>query len=142
MNIHFSILDTSSVSSILPFIQELTHRKFSDAVLLERFQKMIDQNYECVGIYNDNTLIGCCGLWYQMRHYSGASCELDHFFIQSEYRSQGIGNTFIAWLEAHAQSKNCEALELNSYVANAASHKLYFREGFKILGFHFLKKIK
>ncbi len=44
MNIHFSILDTSSVSSILPFIQELTHRKFSDAVLLERFQKMIDQN--------------------------------------------------------------------------------------------------
>ena len=142
MNIHFSILDRRSLSTILPFIQDLTHRKFSDALLLERFQKMITQNYECVGIFHDNTLIGCCGLWYQMRHYSGESCELDHFFILPEYRSQGIGNAFIVWVEEHIKLKNCDALELNSYVGNAASHKLYFREGFEILGFHFLKKIK
>lgn len=142
MNLHFSTLDSSSVSLILPFIQDLTHHKFSNAVLLQRFQKMITQNYECIGIYKDDMLIGCCGLWYQMRHYSGESCELDHFFIVPKHRNQGIGNVFIGWVEEHVKSKQCEALELNSYVGNAASHKLYFREGFEILGFHFLKKIK
>lgn len=142
MNIHFSIIDSNAINTIIPLIQEFTNNKFSDSVLLDRFQKMTTQNYECVGIFNEDELIGCCGLWYQMRHYSGESCEMDHFFILPKYRSQGVGNALIEWVEKHIKLKNCEALELNSYVGNPASHKLYFREGFEILGFHFLKKIK
>ena len=102
---------------------------------------MFSQQYECVGIFDQNRLIGVAGLWYQMRHYSGRSCELDHVYIDERFRSEGIGKKLFTFIEAHVTSKGCEAIELNTYVQNSASHKFYYNLGFKILGFHFLKEI-
>ena len=102
---------------------------------------MFQQHYECVGVFKEDRLIGVTGLWYQTRHYSGRSCEVDHVYIDEKYRSGGIGKQLFAFIEMHVKAKGCEAIELNTYVQNAASHKFYFNLGFKILGFHFLKEI-
>ena len=100
---------------------------------------MFQQHYECVGVFDGDRLIGLTGLWYQTRHYSGQSCEVDHVYIDQNYRSGGIGKQFFEFIEAHVKAKGCEAIELNTYVQNTASHKFYYNLGFKILGFHFFE---
>ena len=140
MDIQFKILDLKEIHLIIPLIQKLTEHKFSDAILNERFAEMATQNYECAVIYDGDNLIGVTGIWYSTRHYIGKSAEIDHVFIEAEYRSQGLGKQFLNWIYDHVKSKGCEAAELNTYVQNYPSHKFYYNEGFEILGYHFLKK--
>ena len=122
-------------------MEVFNEHKFSAEVLKKRFEAMFQQHYECVGVFEEDRLIGVTGLWYQTRHYSGKSCEVDHVYIDEKHRSGGIGKQLFAFIETHVKAKGCEAIELNTYVQNAASHKFYFNLGFKILGFHFLKEI-
>ena len=61
--------------------------------------------------------------------------------VHPDYRGQGLGKRFFDWIYNYAKAKGFEAIELNTYVANSPSHKFYFNEGFKILGYHFLKKL-
>lgn len=141
MAFNFKILEKEKIDLIVPLVQKLNGNKNSDAVLKQRFSEMITQNYECAVIYDDEKLIGVCGLWFCTRHYSGKSVEPDHVYIDDSYRGKGLGKQFFTWIYNYSKAKGFEAMELNTYVTNAASHKFYFNEGFKILGYHFLKKL-
>ncbi|TYA84114.1 GNAT family N-acetyltransferase [Seonamhaeicola marinus] len=139
----FEILETEKIELVIPLVYKLNNGKIDKAVLMERFSDMITyNNYECAVIYDGSKLIGVTGLWFCTRHYSGKSVEPDHVFIDENYRGKGLGKQFFEWIYNYVKDKGCEAVELNTYVSNAASHKFYFNEDFKILGFHFLKKLK
>jgi len=137
----FKILEKENISHVIPLVQKLNNNKISYDTLETRFSKMINENYECAVIYEGDKLIGVCGLWYCTRHYSGKSVEPDHVYICDDYRGQGLGNKFFNWIYNYTLDKGCEAIELNTYVGNYLSHKFYYNEGFKILGYHFLKKL-
>lgn len=78
----FKILDKQAISKIAPLIQEFTDNKFPSELLVSRFEAMFSQNYECLGVFKDEELIGVCGLWFQTRHYSGKSCESIMFLFK------------------------------------------------------------
>ena len=137
----FKIIEKEHIDLIVPFVEKLNNYKLPFDVLKQRFSEMILQNYECAVIVNDDKLIGVCGLWFCTRHYSGKSVELDHVFIDEDYRGKGLGKQFFEWIYNYVQSKGCEAVGLNTYVGNYASHKFYYNEGFSILGYHFLKTL-
>ncbi|MEP3839032.1 MAG: GNAT family N-acetyltransferase [Algibacter sp.] len=141
MAFEFKILEKDQINLVVPLVYKLNDFKVSETVLEQRFSEMINQNYECAVIYDDEKLIGVCGLWYCTRHYSGRSVEPDHVFIDDVYRGQGIGKLFFDWIYNYVSEKGFEAMELNTYVSNYQSHKFYFNEGFKILGYHFIKKL-
>lgn len=140
MPIVFKIIDRKDINSIIPLVQKLADNKIQDSLLEDRFAEMITQNYECAVVHDDDKLIGVCGLWYCTRHYAGKSVEMDHVFIDENYRSKGLGKKFMNWVDDYVKSKGCEAVELNTYVQNYPSHKFYYNQGFEILGYHFLKR--
>ncbi len=137
----FRIIGKHEINSIIPLIQKFTEHKFSDDILEQRFSEMVDQNYECAGIYDKEILIGVSGMWYCTRHYSGKSVEVDHVYIDDNYRKKGLGKQFFKWIYDHVKQKGYETMELNTYVQNNPSHKFYYNEGFNILGYHFLKTL-
>ena len=137
----FKIIEKKNINLVIPLVEKLNDYKISHEVLKQRFSEMIHQNYECAVIYDGSKLIGVCGLWFCTRHYSGKSVEPDHVVIDESYRSKGLGKEFFNWIYNYAKEKGFEAVELNTYVNNSASHKFYFNEGFKILGYHFFKKL-
>ncbi len=141
MNITFKIIPKSEIESVVPLVFELDDGKVSKADLISRFSEMVNQNYECAGVYDSDTLIGVSGLWYCTRHYIGRSVELDHVYIEPAYRNKGLGKQFLAWITSYVKTKNYKSMELNTYVQNYPSHKFYYNEGYEILGYHFLKKI-
>jgi len=141
MNLSFKIIDKKNINSIIPLIQKLTNNTNSNDLLIERFAVMVNENYECAGVFDDNKLIGICGMWFQTRHYCGKSMEVDHVYIEEAYQSKGIGKQFFKWLYNYALSKGCTTSELNTYVQNYPSHKFYYNEGFEIFGYHFYKTL-
>jgi GNAT superfamily N-acetyltransferase len=141
MHYTFKIIEKSDINSIIPLIQKFSDNKFSDSVLEQRFSEMVNQNYECAGIYDDNKLIGVSGMWFCTRHYSGRSVEVDHVYIDDDYRGKGLGKRFLKWIYDYVKQKGYETMELNTYVQNNPSHKFYYNEGFNILGYHFVKTL-
>lgn len=141
MSIQFKILEKTHIYDAVPLVYKLNDLKVTEACLKQRFSEMIHQNYECAGIFDDDKLIGVCGLWYCTRHYSGKSAEADHVYIDDGYRGQGLGKKFFDWIYKYLIDKGIETIELNTYVSNNPSHKFYYNEGFNILGYHFLKKL-
>ena len=78
MAIISKIIEQDKIDLIIPLVQKLDGNEVSNALLRQRFVEMFNQNYECVGLFDDQKLIGICGLWFCTRHYSGKSAEVDH----------------------------------------------------------------
>lgn len=140
-SINIRILSKEEIPSIIPLIQLLGKNNVSKKVLRTRFMEMCEQSYECAGIYEGETLIGCCGLWFQTRHYAGRSIEMDHVIIKDTHRNQGIGKQLMQYVYDYATAKQCLWVELNTYVDNFPSHKFYYNQGFVAKGYHFVKEL-
>ena len=141
MNIEFKIIPSKDILIIIPLLQELGQYKIPEEVLIERTLEMAQQNYECLGVYDQETLIGMCGMWFQTRHYAGKSLEVDHVVLDNRYRSKGIGNDLMEFVYDHARKKDCNWVELNTYVDNFPSHKFYYNQGFISRGYHMIKRL-
>ncbi|MCZ4318056.1 GNAT family N-acetyltransferase [Aequorivita viscosa] len=139
--ISIRIIDPKEIFSIIPLMQKLGNFTVSEALLQERLQEMTQQNYECLGIFDAEKLIGACGLWFQTRHYAGRSLEMDHVIIDDAYRGRGIGKMLIDFVTDCAKKKSCNWVELNSYVYNFPSHKFFYNQGFVAKGYHFVKEL-
>jgi len=130
-----------NILSVLPLLKKL-NEKTPDKLLKERLLEMVDQNYECIGLYDREKLIGICGIWFMTRHYIGKSAEVDHVIIDESYRNLGLGKTFFDGIYTYLKEKGCEATELNTFTGNKKSHKFYYNEGYEIYGFHMLKILR
>ena len=137
----FKIIAPKHIHLVVPSVKKLVNKSISDKLLLERFQEMVTQNYECVGVFKDDVLAGVAGMWFCTRHYSGRSVEIDHVFIEESLRNQGIGSQLLTWIENYTASKGYETIELNTYIENEKSHDFYDRKNYKKLGYHFLKTL-
>jgi len=139
--ISIRIIEVREIFSILPLLQKIGNYAVPESILKERVLEMTEQNYECLGIYDANKLIGICGLWFQTRHYAGRSLEMDHVIIDDSYRGHRIGEKLIDFVSNYAKGKSCNWVELNSYVHNFPSHKFFYNQGFVAKGYHFVKEL-
>ena len=134
-------LAAKDLTSIIPFIQEL-NPGLSPVIIEENQREMFHMaNYLCFGLFQGDNLIGLSSGWITIRHYSGKQIEIDNIIIASTHQSKGYGTQFIALLEQWSREQECKTMELNTYLDNPRSHKFYFAQGFKILGFHFYKDL-
>ena len=141
MQFEFKIITADTIETVVPLVKKMSKPHITEAILKERFKEMITQNYECVGVYDADQLIGVSGLWFCTRHYSGRSVKLDHVFIDDAYRNKGLGTQFINWIETYVKTKGYQAIELNAYIDNVPSQNFYEKDGFQKLGYHFVKLI-
>lgn len=98
-------------------------------------------NYKCFGLFQNNELIGISSGWTTIRIYCGKQLELDNVIIDSKIQSKGLGKYFMNAIQEWSIKNDYQSIGLNTYVQNSRSHKFYFNEGFKVLGFHFEKII-
>lgn len=125
---------------ILPFLQNLKP-DISMNVLTERLKEMVASGYECVGVYDENILIGISGLWFLTKYYVGKHVEPDNVYILPEYQGKGIGKLLMNWIFEYAKSKGCIASELNCYVNNEEGQKFWENQGYELIAYHYAKKL-
>ncbi|NQW36061.1 MAG: GNAT family N-acetyltransferase [Flavobacteriales bacterium] len=133
-------IEKENLSIILPFLGLLNEN--TDKEILElRLEEMKNNSYYCVGVFDNEKLIGICGFWLLVKYYVGKHIEPDNVVILPEYRNQNIGNKMMEFVYEYAKNNGCIASELNCYVANNSGIKFWLNQGYKILGFHFQKKL-
>lgn len=117
--------------------QQLSLEKFS-----EQIGEMIEMNdFKMIGSFLDGKIVGVCGYWILRMLYCGRYIQLSSFIVDEEKRGLGIGRKIIAEIEKIGKELQCEKIILDSYTENKKSHSLYYREGFYIRGFHFMKDL-
>ncbi|WP_244526747.1 GNAT family N-acetyltransferase [Pseudozobellia thermophila] len=142
-NLRLELIPYGEMERILPLVYELNKGKFSVSVLKSRLKPMLSMGgYQCLGVYDNERLIGCCGIWLLHKLYKGKHLELDNVFVREEYRSRGIGRRMMEWLDDYAKSRDCNSIELNSYVNNEKGVEFWKRHGFEPLGFHMIKNLE
>ncbi len=135
-------LKFNDVNKTLQLLKQLNPNKS-----IENLKKTISlmfsfNNYMCLGLYDNGKLIGLTSSWTSVRVYSGKQLELDNVIIDNKLQSKGFGEIFISLIEKWAIKNDYETVELHTYIENSRSHKFYFKQNFKILGFHFQKQLK
>lgn len=128
-------------STVLNLLQQL-----NPTTDVQRIESLLAQmvalpNYILFGLFEGDALLGIAGGWTTVRIYCGKQLEVDNVVIDSNVQSKGYGKYFFDQIKQWSIANDYETIELNTYVANGGSHKFYFNQGFKILGFHFQHKL-
>lgn len=126
--------------TIVPLLMELD-AGIPQSTIESRLTLMLEQGYECAGIFAGDQLIGICGIWTLVKYYVGKHLEPDNVYIQPAYRGKGIGVLLQQWLEELATTRQCDAIELNCYVSNTRGCKFWESVGYHRLGVHYQKML-
>ena len=137
----FSIISKENINSIIPLLKILDNN-MDENVLIVRLNEMLIQGYQCVGIYDNNKLIGTSGIWIRTKYYIGKHIEPDNVIILPAYRNKGIGELLMKWIYDYGQQQECVGSELNCYISNEKGIKFWLNQDFKIIGFRFQKLFK
>jgi len=125
---------------ILPLIEK-HNAKIAPEELKRRLEAMIPHQYHCIAAFLEGRVVGVAGYWLGTRFWCGDYMDVDNVVVDETLRSRGIGDQMMNWLEAKAKDLGCKVVVLDSYVTYAGAHRFYFRRGYHIPGFHFLKEV-
>ncbi|WP_276480906.1 GNAT family N-acetyltransferase [Paraflavitalea pollutisoli] len=135
-----SLIPKDQLHTIIPLLRILNDA-IDERTLQERLEDMQQRNYVCAGVYDQQRLIGICGLWILNKYYVGKHIEPDNVMILPEYRSKGVGEQMMEWVYEYGRSQGCIASELNCYVTNDKGIRFWLNQGYRIIGFHCQKKL-
>jgi GNAT superfamily N-acetyltransferase len=111
----------------------------------EEYERMIAEmrihGYRQVAAFESGKCIGLSGFWINTKIYCGKYIEPDNVVIDSSSRSKGVGKLLCDWIMDEGKKQGCVTAVLDAFVENSGAHRFYFREGFVVRGFHFLKKL-
>ena len=107
----------------------------------QMLREMMQSGYRMLGLFEGSTCLGLSGIWVATKLYSGKYLEIDNFVTHPDYRSKGIGKLLIEEIERIARKEKCKVIMLDAYTVNTEAHRFYFREGFVVKGFHFIKTL-
>ena len=128
-------LEKDELELILQLAREL-NESLSEDVLADRLKEMPGQGYQCLAVFDGDSVIGVCGIWVTTRFYCGKQVEVDNVVVSGDYRGKGIGKLIMEQVYKYAESIGCGTVELNAYVRNYNAHKFYINEGCRIIGYH------
>ena len=134
------LLRRAELARILPLIREL-NPAIPEAVLAQRLEEMTQGGYQCVAALRNDRCIGVAGLWIGTRFWCGRYLDVDNVVVDPRYRSMGVGQRLTDWIERYARDQACAVLVLDAYVTNHRAHAFYKRNGFRIVGYHFVKNL-
>ena len=132
-------IPTENLNSILPLAYILNRETIPMDVLQNRLNEMIPMGYKCIGVYDQDELIGICGVWVLNKLYAGKHVEPDNVIISPQYQGKGIGDLMLNFLDDYAKEMGCDRAEVNCYAKNVRGKKFWENQGYEALGFHLIK---
>jgi GNAT superfamily N-acetyltransferase len=123
------------ISQMYPKIDFATYEKNLDEMIRLN-------NYKMATAFLGEEMVGVVGYWVSLMLYCGRYIQASNLVVDKKNRSLGVGKEILYYLEKKGKELGCEKLVLDSYTENKRSHSLYYREGFYIRGFHFMKDLQ
>ncbi|MEZ4936300.1 MAG: GNAT family N-acetyltransferase [Crocinitomicaceae bacterium] len=136
--IQIRIIAKEDIMDIFPLTMLLNENE-DPIVIRERVAELSKQkNYFCVGAYDKDQIIACCGVWKLIKVYAGHHLEVDNVVVSPEYRSQNIGEKMIDFVKDFMTKEGFNQIELNAYIVNESGIRFWERQGFVKKGYHMI----
>lgn len=141
-NVGIRALETADLAEAAPLLASL-NPDTPPSLVAERLHRILDEHphYRLVGAFTGGKLAGVAGGWIATKIWCGRYLEIDNLVVHENHRSSGIGSLLIRHLVDVAEEADCKVVVLDSYTSNHPSHRLYYRLGFEVWGYHFVKPI-
>ncbi|WP_081951589.1 GNAT family N-acetyltransferase [Pseudomonas cremoricolorata] len=133
------ILEKHELPSTLPLLCSV-YPYLSIDTLQTRMDVIANATWQCAGVFQDGQLVALSGFWVNTRLYCGKYLYIDHFIVQSEQRSLGVGSHLLAYMKQQAEALECEQICLDTFVTNRVAQRFWSRHGFHIVGFHYVSE--
>jgi len=118
-----------------------THLPEAAEAYVERMQSVFRDGAEMAVALNADTVVGVTVFRCYDRTLHGLEMYCDDLVSDSTAGVKGVGNALMKYLSDTGRGRGMAKLTLSSGVQRAQAHKFYFREGFTISSFHFVKPL-
>jgi GNAT superfamily N-acetyltransferase len=125
---------------IAPLIQ-LLEPALSIELIQARLAEMFLGNYQCLGVFDDDQLVGIAGLSTRTHTFSGRVMYVENVVLTESLRGQGVGEKMMAHIESLARQLGCLKVTLDAYQKNTRARAFYERLGYDPRGVHFVKEM-
>jgi GNAT superfamily N-acetyltransferase len=126
----------SNLSVLQQMYEHLTLEDYS-----QMLDEMLPHNYGQIAAFLEGQCVGISGYWIHTKLWTGRILEMDNVVVTESHRNQKIGQKMTDFLIEKANNLNCTKMVLDAFVGNHKAHKFYFKNGFIIKGFHFVKQL-
>ena len=118
------------------------HKHINQDIFLKYIDEILaEKNYQMLAAYLGEKMVGIVGYWVLTRFYSGKYIHIGNMVVDGGHRNLGIGKFMLDFVEQEGRRQNCQHFILDSKIENKKAHNFYLREGFEIIGYHFMKDI-
>lgn len=104
---------------------------------VERVRQQEAEGYRLAFIAPGGEVRAVAGFRVQHNLAWGRFLYIDDPVTDGGERSKGLGKALLTWCLGRAEAEGCNALHLDSGVQRHEAHRFYFREGMRIMGYHF-----
>lgn len=106
------------------------------------FLKLLQsEGYVLNYIEQDGKPVALAGFRFKHMLLFGKMIYVDDLVTLEEYRGKGLASVLLKNIENMAQKNKCKSVQLDSGITNTGAHKLYHKEGFANIAFHFIKTL-
>ena len=125
------------VPQILPLIQSLVasygESLPTESAMAEIVKQQINtDNHEYVVAETKGHIFGCLLVCYYLSTWAAAPyAMLQDFFIEGEWRSQGVGSTMLAYARDRARIRGCARIDLAIQAQRTEAKRFFRRWGFQ-----------
>jgi len=124
-----------------PLIQQL-YPEVTQADYEAMLGRFIALGYRQAGLFDQDHCIGLIGFQHTMHFTCGDYIYIDDLVIDEHHRSLGYATKLLDWVENEAENLGCKVILLDCFVENKQPQRLYHRQGYSILAYHFGKTKK
>jgi GNAT superfamily N-acetyltransferase len=118
-----------------------THLPASREDYAARMTQVLSQGAEMAVAVERELVIGIAVYRVVDRTLFGMEMYCDDLVTDEANRSKGAGKALVSHMEIQAKARGCTTLTLDSGAQRQQAHKFYFRVGFTITSFHFVKPL-
>jgi diamine N-acetyltransferase len=118
------------------------HQHIQESDFLQAVDEILaEENYQMIAAYIKEEMVGIAGYWVLTRFYSGKYTQVGNMVVDEKHRNLGIGKKILGFIEDEGKKQGCQHFILDSRLDNKKSHDFYLREGFEVMGYHFMKDL-
>src|ERR1700674_845197 len=125
-------------------LAEPVHRQLRprlDAQYAENMQRVFAAGGEMCVAVDGERIAGLAVFRVYENTFLGQHLYVDDLVTDEVSRSRGVGKALLDFLAGLARQRGCKAVTLDSGTQRERAHAFYFREGFSIRAFHFVKPL-
>ena len=122
---------------------EALHRQLRPALEADypaQIERLIPEGARLAQVVDDGQ-VRAIALWRVFETtYCGRRLEIEDLVSDEAHRSKGYGGAMLRWLHDQAVALGCPTTTLISGTHRTRAHRFYFREGYAITAFHFVRE--